>query len=265
MKLTRVALTLLLCLAVGCRPAHHGQRKEHFSQIGPIVEAEIDKGNFPGAVVLVGMGNDILYWEAFGREVNEPFQEPVEKNTIFDLASVTKPVATATSIMILRDRGAIELDDRVGKYLPAFACNGKEETQIKHLLTHTSGLPAYTNANSLKEQFGNPCSDELIEKICGFQAAGEPGERFRYSCLGYITLARIVEVISGQDIAEFSKRNIYARLGMKATGYNPPSSATENTAATEIVDGQLLRGTVHDPLAQLMDGKSGNAGLFSSA
>ena len=86
--------------------------------------------------------------------------------------------------MILRDRGAIELDDRVGKYLPAFACNGKEETQIKHLLTHTSGLPAYTNANSLKEQFGNPCPDELIEKICGFQAASEPGE-IQQATLGY--------------------------------------------------------------------------------
>jgi CubicO group peptidase (beta-lactamase class C family) len=265
MKLTRILPAMLLCIAAGCRPSGRVQTEEHFSEIGPVVEEEIEKGNFPGAVVLVGKGDDILYWEAFGREVNEPFQEPAQKNTIFDLASVTKPVATATSIMILRDRGALELDDRVGKYLPAFACNGKEETRIKHLLTHTSGLPAYTNANSLKEQFGNPCSDELIEKICGFQAAGEPGERFRYSCLGYITLARIVEVISGQDIAEFSKRNIYARLGMKATGYNPPSSATENIAATEIVDGQLLRGTVHDPLAQLMDGKSGNAGLFSSA
>jgi len=265
MKLTPVALTLLLCLTVGCRPAGRVQPEEHFSEIGPVVEAEIDKGNFPGAVVLVGRGDDILYWEAFGREVNEPFQEPVERNTVFDLASVTKPVATATSIMILRDRGALKLDDRVSEYLPAFACNGKEETRIRHLLTHTSGLPAYTNANALKEQFGNPCPDALIEKICGFQAASEPGERFRYSCLGYITLARIVEVVSGRDIADFTKRNIYARLGMKATGYNPPNSGTQNIAATEIVDGQLLRGTVHDPLAQLMDGKSGNAGLFSSA
>ena len=265
MKLIRVSLALLLCLFVGCRPDRHVQRVEYFNEIGPAVEEEIRKGNFPGAVVLVGKGDEILYWEAFGREVNEPFQEPAEKNTIFDLASMTKPIATATSIMILRDRGLLKLDDRVGKYLPAFACNGKENTQIRHLLNHTSGLPAYTNANSLKEKFGNPCPDKVIEKICGFQAASEPGESFRYSCLGYITLARIVEIVSGKDIAEFSERNIYARLGMKATGYNPSNSRLQEIAATEIVDGQLLRGTVHDPLAQLMAGKSGNAGLFSSA
>jgi len=244
----------------------HRERYEHcFNDIGPAVEQEIEKGNFPGAVVLVGKGDDVLYWEAFGRAVIEPFEEPVGRNTIFDLASMTKPIATATSIMILRDRGAIAMDDRVGEYLPAFACNGKEDARIRHLLTHTSGLPAYTNASALKEQFGDPCSDKVIENICGFQADGEPGERFRYSCLGYITLAKIVEVVSGQDIAEFSTRNIYVRLGMKATGYNPSIARTPDIAATEIVDGQLLRGTVHDPLAQLMAGKSGNAGLFSNA
>jgi len=265
MKLIRVSLTLLLCLAVGCQPDRHVPGVEYFNEIGPVVEEEVQKGNFPGAVVLVGRGDDILYWQAFGRAVVEPFEQPVGRNTIFDLASMTKPIATATSIMVLRDRGAIAMDDRVGKYLPAFACNGKEDTRIRHLLTHTSGLPAYTNANALKQEFGNPCPDNVIEKICGFQADGEPGERFRYSCLGYITLARIVEVVSGQDIAEFSERNIYTRLGMKATGYNPPDSRVQQIAATEIVDGQLLRGTVHDPLAQLMAGKSGNAGLFSNA
>lgn len=259
-------LILLLCLGLGCRPAQrvHYEPEQYFSEIGPVVEEEIEKGNFPGAVVFVGRRGDILYWEAFGREVIEPFEEPIDRETIFDLASMTKPIATATSILILSDRGAIELDDRVSEYLPAFACSGKEETQIRHLLTHTSGLPAYTNANALKEQFGNPCPDELIEKICGLEAASPPGEKFRYSCLGYITLARIVEVVSGKDIADFSRQNIYAPLGMKNTGYKPPDSWGQDIAATEIVDGQLLRGTVHDPLARLMDGTSGNAGLFSN-
>lgn len=268
MKAKRILLMLpllLLCFTIGCQPSQRARRVEYLQQIGPVVEAEIEKGNFPGAVVLVGLRDDILYWEAFGREVIEPFEEPACKNTIFDLASMTKPIATASSIMILRDRGLIDLDDPVGKYLPSFACNGKEEARIKHVLTHTSGLPAYTNANALKEQFGSPCPDKVIEKICGLQADNKPGEKFRYSCLGYITLAKIVEVISGDDIAEFSRRNIYSRLGMNATGYNPPPSWTPDIAATEIVDGRLLRGKVHDPLAQLMAGKSGNAGLFCSA
>jgi CubicO group peptidase (beta-lactamase class C family) len=186
------------------------------------------------------------------------------RETVFDLASMTKPIATATSILILRDRGALDLDDYVSEYLPAFACNGKEEARIAHLLTHTSGLPAYTNANALKEQYGNPCPDELIDKICDLTAEAAPGEKFRYSCLGYIALARIVEAVSGEDIAAFSTRNIYNRLGAGKTGYNPPERWKGDIAATEIVDGKLLRGTVHDPLAQLMDGKSGNAGLFSN-
>ncbi len=257
-------LTLLSCFGLACRPAPRVHSEQYFNEIGPVVEEEIEKGNFPGAVVLVGRRNDILYWEAFGREVKEPFAEPMDKETIFDLASMTKPIATAASILILSDRGALELDDLVGKYLPAFACNGKDETRIRHLLTHTSGLPAYTNANTLKEQFGSPCPDKLIEKICGLEAAGIPGEKFRYSCLGYIALARIVEVVSGRDIADFSRRNIYARLGMKNTAYNPPDSWEQDVAATQIVEGRLLRGTVHDPLARLMDGISGNAGLFSN-
>jgi len=264
---TFIAIPMLLsCLVLGCQPARrvHSEQEQYFSEIGPVVAEEIEKGSFPGAVILVGRRDDILYWEAFGAEVIEPFVEPIDRETIFDLASMTKPIATATSILILSDRGAIELDDYVSEYLPAFGCNGKEQTRLKHLLTHTSGLPAYTNANALKEQFGSPCPDELIEKICGFQAASVPGEKFRYSCLGYITLARIVEVVSGKDMSDFSGRNIYARLEIKNTAYNPPDSWEQDIAATEIVDGQLLRGTVHDPLARLMDGTSGNAGLFSN-
>jgi len=268
MKLIRTItafLTLQLCIGTACRPIYREKPEQRFSRIGQVVEEEIEKGNFPGAVVLVGRQNDILYWEAFGREVVEPFEEPIDRRTVFDIASMTKPIATATSIMILVDRKEIELDDYVGEYLPAFACNGKEEVRIRHLLTHTSELPAYTNADTLKEQFGNPCPERVIEKICGFEAAGKPGEEFCYSCLGYITLAKIVEVVSGKSIGDFSRQNIFARLGMKNSDYNPPDSWDKNIAATEIVDGQLLRGTVHDPLARLMAGLSGNAGLFSNA
>jgi CubicO group peptidase (beta-lactamase class C family) len=265
MRTITTFLTLLLCLAIACQPVPQEIRRHDFSQIGRVVEEEIEQGNFPGAVVLVGRRDDILYWEAFGREVTEPFEEPIEKNTIFDLASMTKPIATATSIMILRDRKALKLDAYVGKYLPAFACNGKEKVRLSHLLTHTSGLPAYTNAANLEEQFGSPCPQKVIEKIYALKAISTPGEKFRYSCLGYITLAHIVELISRKSIGDFSRQNIFAKLGMKHTAYNPPDSWEKDIAATQIVEGKLLRGTVHDPLAKLMACLSGNAGLFSNA
>ena len=255
---------LLLCLAAGCRPEPKEEYRQCFTEIDQIVEEEMAKGNFPGAVVLVAQEDDIVYWQAFGNKIVDPCEEPTDRNTIFDLASMTKPIATATSIMILRDREKIELDDYVSKYLPAFACKGKEQVRIEHLMTHTSGLPPYTNAAKLKEQFGNPCPEKVIEKICSFEAASKPGEEFRYSCLGYIILAKIVETISGQNIGEFSKENIFAPLGMKHTSYNPPESWDRDIAATEVIDGRPLRGTVHDPLARLMAGLSGNAGLFSN-
>jgi len=268
MKLIRTIttlLTLLLYLSAGCRPEPKEEPRQLFTGIDAVVEEEIAKGNFPGAVVLVGQQDDIVYWQAFGNKIIDPCEEPADRNTIFDLASMTKPITTATSIMILRDRGQIALDDNVSKYLPAFACNGKENARIEHLLTHTSGLPAYTNAAELAEQYGNPCPEKVIEKICLLEALSKPGEEFRYSCLGYIILAKIVENISGQNIGDFSRDNIFAPLGMKHTSFNPPDSCKQDIAATEVIEGVPLRGMVHDPLARLMAGLSGNAGLFSNA
>jgi CubicO group peptidase (beta-lactamase class C family) len=259
-----IYLALLLSVITGCQSVEKKPYKSGLSGIDRVVEEEIEKGNIPGAVVLVGQRDKVLYWKAFGHEVNEPFEEVMNKDTIFDMASLTKPVATATSILILADQRKIELGDYAGKYLPAFACNGKEEVRLQHILTHTSGLPAYTNADSLKNAFGTPCPDKVIDKICDMNAVSKPGEKFRYSCLGYITLARIVEIVSRQNIHDFSMENIFAPLRMERTTYNPPASREKNIAATQIVDGQLLRGTVHDPLAQLMGGISGNAGLFST-
>ena len=260
---SHLILVLVLCLSSSCRLEH--ARDTRLAQIDGVVTEEIAAGHLPGAVVLVGRENKVLYHKAFGLEVAEPFQEAMEKDTIFDMASLTKPIATATSIMILVDRGQIDVNDYVSKYLPAFACNGKEEARIRHLLTHTSGLPAYTDANDLRTRFGESCPDKVIETICGLKAQNPPGERFRYSCLGYITLARIVKNVTGQDINEFSQANAFRPLGMKDTRFIPPASWQRRIAATEIVDGKLLRGTVHDPLGRLMDGTSGNAGLFSTA
>ena len=245
MKLIRtitILFTLVLCLTAGCRPEQQREYRLRFTEIDQVIEEEIADGNFPGAVVLVGQKDKIVYWQAFGNKIIDPCEESADKNTIYDLASMTKPIATATSIMILRDRKAIGLDDYVSKYLPAFACNGKEDVRIEHLLTHTSGLPAYTNAAELAEQYGNPCPEKVIDKICALQALSKPGEEFRYSCLGYITLAKIIENVSGQNIGDFSSQNIFRPLRMKDTTYNPPDSWKRDIAATEVIDGRPLRG-----------------------
>ena len=268
MKLIRIItifFALLLCTTIGCQPVQEKSRKQNLSRIACVVEEEIKKGNIPGAVVLVGQDDNILYHKAFGCEVNEPYQERMGENTVFDLASLTKPIATATSVMVLADQDRIKLTDYVSTYLPAFARHGKQEVQIKHLLTHTSGLPAYTNAKELKEQFGSPCPDKVMEKIYNLKLLSKPGKEFRYSCLGYITLAKILEIVTAKNLDDFTKANIFLPLGMENTTFNPPESWTKDIAATEIEDGWLLRGTVHDPLARLMGGISGNAGLFSTA
>ena len=268
MKLIRritIFLALLLSLAAGCRPEQQREYRMRFTEIDQVIAEEIADGNFPGAVVLVGQQHQIVYWQSFGNKITDPYEEPADKNTIYDLASMTKPIATATSIMILRDRKAIALDDYVSKYLPAFACNGKEDARIEHLLTHTSGLPAYTNAAKLEQEHGSPCPEKVIEKICSLEALSRPGEKFRYSCLSYITLAKIIENVSRQSIGDFSRKNIFAPLRMKNTAFNPPQIRKPDIAATEVIDSRPLRGTVHDPLARLMAGLSGNAGLFSTA
>ncbi|MBN2138676.1 MAG: beta-lactamase family protein [Sedimentisphaerales bacterium] len=265
--LKSVTPVCVVCLTVlaGCRTTLDKDSAEHFAHIDEIAEAEIEKGSFPGAVVLIGRGNKTLYRRAFGNQIITPEQQAMKAETIFDIASMTKPVATATSIMILRDRGRLCLSDKVSRYIPAFGCEGKEEATIEHLLTHTSGLPAYTNAAQLKKNHSSPCPDKVIEKICSLRALSEPGKDFRYSCLGYITLARIVETVGGKSIDEFTSENIFGPLGMKHTGYTPPDSWKDNIAATEVIEGRALRGTVHDPLARLMGGLSGNAGAFSTA
>jgi CubicO group peptidase (beta-lactamase class C family) len=258
-------LALLISLTAGCQPAPTWFTSHDARRITAVVKAEIAKGSFPGAVVLIGRDENILYEKAFGHQAIQPRRVPMRTDTVFDLASLTKPVATAPAVMLLADRGKIDINDYAAKYLPAFASEGKQHVRISHLLTHTSGLPAYTNADSLAEQFGSPCPHRVIDKICSLKALSEPGREFRYSCLGYITLARIVEIVASTTIDQFTQANIFTPLKMSRTTYNPPDSWKHNIAATEILDAGPLRGTVHDPLARLMDGKSGNAGLFSTA
>ncbi len=236
-----------------------------------VINKAIDEGTIPGAVLLVERFNKIAYHKAFGYRELVPQKKPMELNTIFDLASITKPVATATSVMILLEQGFIRLKDPVSLFIPDFKQYKGEFSdkpiRIIHLLTHTSGLPPYAPVKELKEKFKGPQPDSLIHYIATVERHHAPGTYFKYSCLNFITLQRIVKIVSGKSIKEFSEQNIFKRLGMNNTFFTPPEEKIQFCAATEqLEDGQVLLGKVHDPLAREINNCiSGNAGLFSTA
>ncbi|MBU4446890.1 beta-lactamase family protein [bacterium] len=253
------------------KPQNVGMDAERLKLIDEIIENEIQSEKIPGAVLIVARKGAVIIRKTYGNSRIIPTIEPMTIEKIFDMASITKPVATATSIMILVEQGKIRLMDPVSKYIPEFTPyydedgNGAPPIRLYHLLTHTSGLPPYTNAKSLKEQYGKPCPEELIHHIATIEKQNPPGKHFAYSCLGFITLAEIVQRVSGMDIGEFSKKHIFEPLQMNSTMFLPTEEYLPRIAPTEVFDDIPLHGKVHDPLAQLMGGLSGNAGLFSSA
>ena len=226
-----------------------------------INQAIADK-EIPGAVLAVVHQNSMVYLKAYGNKDIYPDTVPMRTNTIFDLASLTKSVSTATSVMILVERGKIRLNDPVSMYIPEF----NDEIQIIHLLTHTSGLPPYAPVELLEKKLAeNP--NVLIQHIASVKRNVKPGEEFKYSCLNFITLQHIIEKVSNQSLRKFANENIFKVLGMRNTDYLPEEIKLKQVAPTEKQpDNQVLLGKVHDPLARVLkQGISGNAGLFSDA
>lgn len=234
-------------------------------QIRQIVNGEIENGSFPGAAVYVGKGDKELFFEAFGQAVSTPYKRAMKTSTVFDIASLSKPVATATATLILFDRGLLSPEDCAAAYIPQFAQNGKEQVMIKHLLSHTSGLPSYTSVKEAGIGAGEEAAEKMFAAICALKLQNPPGQVCDYSCLGYITLGKIVEAVSGQPLNIFVRNNIFKPLEMTSSCYNPPFYRRGNIAATSIINGKPNRGTVHDPIAAAMGGVSGNAGVFSTA
>ncbi len=226
-----------------------------------INQAITDK-EIPGAVLAVVHQSNIVYLKAYGNKSVYPDTIPMRTNTVFDVASLTKSVSTATSVMILTERGKIRLNDPVSMYIPEF----KDDIQIMHLLTHTSGLPSYAPVELLEKKLAdNP--NVLIQHIASVKRNAKPGEEFKYSCLNFITLQHIIEKISGQSLRDFANENIFKVLGMRNTDYIPEDVKIKHIAPTEKQpDNQVLLGTAHDPMARILkQGISGNAGLFSDA
>jgi uncharacterized protein YbbC (DUF1343 family)/CubicO group peptidase (beta-lactamase class C family) len=243
----------------------------------PVIAEEIAQRCLPGAVVLVGRHNKIAWRKAYGFRAVEPSQEPMTTDTIFDVASLTKIVATATSIMMLVERGQIGLNDPVSKYIPELKGQGRDRITIELLLTHRSG---YAPDFDLKERWTG--HDEAIKRLIKEPLRSAPGARFVYSDIGFIALGEVVHRVSGIPLDEFARKNIFVPLGMRATGFRPSANLRARIAPTEKRRGQRsylgdtpqdadadgdqwLRGEVHDPTSFRMNGVAGHAGLFSTA
>jgi uncharacterized protein YbbC (DUF1343 family)/CubicO group peptidase (beta-lactamase class C family) len=242
-----------------------------------IINEGIDQHKLPGAVVLAARKGKIVWNKAYGSRALEPTREAMTVDTIFDLASLTKVVATATSIMILVERGKVRLSDPVSVYIPELKGEGREKITVELLLTHRSG---YAPDFDLREQWVG--YDEAIKQLVKEPLRNPPGSRFVYSDINFITLGEIVHRVSGLSLDKFAQQNIFTPLGMRDTGFNPPASLRSRIAPTEKRRGQLsylgdsannagtdadnwLRGQVHDPTSYRMSGVAGHAGLFSTA
>jgi len=227
-----------------------------------IMEKAIQDSVSPGAVLLVARNGVIAYHKAFGTYSYDPYSRKVNPSSIYDMASITKVAATTISIMKLYEEGKINLDDPVAKYIPKFAQNGKEKVTVKNLLLHNSGLPSW-------KPFYQLCKtpDEILDSIYAQPLVYKTGDSTVYSDLGFITLGKIIEVVTGMPLDQYVKKTFYIPLGMKNTTFLPPEKWLENIAPTEYDStlGKFVHGVVHDENARALGGVSGHAGLFSNA
>ncbi len=232
------------------------------AKIDPVVQRAIDKGQIPGAVVLVGQANRTVFEKAYGHRSLAPKVEPMTLETRFDLASLTKVVATTPAVMLLVQAGKLKLDDPVVKHLPHFGQRGKESITIRQLLTHYSGLAPFFRL----PQRGPGATERIVDKIYQSGASANPGTQFIYSDLGFILLGRLIEVVSGERLDQWAQSRVFSPLKMSETHFGSRLRDYQKTAPTEKrADGTFLRGQVHDPLSSMMGGVAGHAGLFSTA
>lgn len=234
-------------------------RAPTFSSAGvdAAVEGAIQRKEVPGAVVLVVHRGAVVHRKAYGSGALLPEPVAMREDAVFDLASLTKPMATATAIALLLDEGRIALSDPIGKHLPSLAKSDKGRITIEQLLLHVSGLPGDAIAPAA------PSADAVAE-IAAVPVTNEPGKAFVYSDLGYVLLGKLVEAVSGKGLDAFVQR-AFMPLGMRETGFLPPPHLRDRAVPTEKRGGEWLRGEVHDPRAARMGGVAGHAGLFGTA
>ena len=267
-------LIILLFLSVGFFAAGASLPKVEPNQVGlavdklknadKIIQLAISKKEIPGAVLAVVRHGKMAYLKAYGNKQVFPSTIPMDVNAVFDMASCTKPLATAVSAMILEERGLLKFQDNVNRYIPEFVGS---KIKVENLLTHTSGLPSYVSENVIIKKYGAHNPVGFMHYIDSCKRDFEPNKGMEYSCLNFISLQHIIENISGKNLRDFARENIFDVLGMTHTDFNPIGVLLDECAPTSKLKGEkVLKGVVHDPLARLFnDGVSGNAGLFSNA
>jgi uncharacterized protein YbbC (DUF1343 family) len=231
-----------------------------FAGIEKLVSASLDQGKLPGCVVVVGRRTGIVYEKAFGFRQLVPQKEAMTEDTLFDLASLTKPIATATAVMLLVERHQLDLDDRAARYLPEFVGTDKDAVTIRQLLTHTSGFAADSAFGDYEHG-----RTEALRRLAAAPLVAPPGTKFVYSDIGYLWLEEIVHRVAGVDLPAFVDGAVFKPLGMLETLFKPGDALRPRIAPTEMRDGAIIRGDVHDPRAFRLGGVAGHAGLFSTA
>jgi uncharacterized protein YbbC (DUF1343 family)/CubicO group peptidase (beta-lactamase class C family) len=228
--------------------------------VDSVIQQAIADG-LPGAVLVVGHDGRVIYRKAYGNRALEPKPEAMTLDTVFDLASLTKVIATTTAVMQLVEQGKVRMNDPVAKYLPEFAQNGKEDITVRQLLTHYSGLEPDLDLKMPWEKKETAYAMAFAET-----PAQTPGSGFVYSDINFIVLGALVERVSGETLDAYTTKHIFAPLKMTHTRFVPPAAWRAKIAPTQYDENEhMLRGDVHDPTARRMGGVAGHAGLFSTA
>jgi CubicO group peptidase (beta-lactamase class C family) len=226
-----------------------------------VVEREVLRDGFPGAALAVGEGDRTLLEAGIGRTAWSRLSAPVDADgTVYDLASLTKVLATTTAVMLLVDDDRLHLDDRVVHWLPEFTGDGREKVTVRDLLTHTSGLQA-----GMKEVEGSTPDQRFHYLLTHARMIQQPGDMVLYSDVGFVILGRVVERAAGEPMDSLLQRRVWGPLGMSSTRFQPGRSCRQCAPTLTLEDGAPFAGVTNDPLARRLGGKTGNAGLFSTA
>jgi len=240
-------------------PESVGMNGRQLADVDSVLQRAMLDRAFPGAAVAVGRGDVLTKLDGHGYYTYER-KKPVQTDSQYDLASLTKVVATTTAAMLLVDRDNIALDEAVATYLPDFAQNGKDAVTIRQLLSHSSGLKSYLGPDER-----GATRKAVLDTVMAQPLTYTPGTKSEYSGLNFLTLMRVVETVTGRPFDEFCRTEIFGPLGMDQTRFYALDRTAQWVVPTTDTTGTEYRGSVHDPMARAMDGVAGNAGLFSTA